>query len=133
MPSKHSSALSLGPVGKRVSSISCSLGLHTWACPPHPHPGPGSTEHLFAQQSAHPEMAAHPGRGLRLHGTGVPVPSPRLLSSGPWRKDVERCRVPPWWWCLKMAEESSSRLQPSRYAAFWAHSWRANCLRPAMK
>lgn len=34
MPSKHSSALSLGPVGKRVSSVSCSLGLHTWACSP---------------------------------------------------------------------------------------------------
>lgn len=40
MPSKHSSALSLGPVGKRVSSISCSLGLHTWACPPPPPPRP---------------------------------------------------------------------------------------------
>ena len=31
------------------------------------------------------------------------------------------------------AEAFKILLQPSRYAAFWAHSWRANCLRPAMK
>lgn len=88
------------------------------------------------QEFAHPRDGNEPRKRPPItsssQGARVPVPSPRLLSSGPWRKEVERCRVPPWCWCLKMAEESSSRLQPSRYAAFWAHSWRANCLRPAM-
>lgn len=43
----------------------------------------------------------------------LPVPSPMPCSSGPCRKEVERCSVP-LGWCLKMEEESSSRLQPSR-------------------
>lgn len=43
------------------------------------------------------------------------------FSSVAWRVVPALGRVP-LAWCLKMEEESSSRVQPSRYAAFWAHS-----------
>lgn len=39
--------------------------------------------------------------------------SPAPMSSGPWRKEVDLCRVP-FGWCLKTDEESSSRVQPRR-------------------
>lgn len=85
MPSRHSSAVSLGP------------GQNKPECPQ-----PGI---LWGHLLSRPYLI-------------IPVPlSPRGDSSGPCRKEVERCRVP-LGWCLKMAEESSSRLQPSRYAAF---------------
>lgn len=51
-------------------------------------------------------------------------------SSAPWRMLEVRGSVP-LAWGLKMDDESSSRVQPRRYAAFWAHSCLANCLRPA--
>lgn len=60
---------------------------------------------------------------------GVPA-SAVPFSSEAWRMVPVLGRVP-LAWCLKMEEESSSRVQPSRYAAFWAHSWRANCFLPA--
>lgn len=62
----------------------------------------------------------------------LPELSPAPISSGPWRKEVDLCRVP-LGWCLNIEDDSSSREQPKRYAAFWAHSWRANCFRPAVK
>lgn len=43
----------------------------------------------------------------------LPELSPAPTSSGPWRKEVDLCRVP-LGWCLKIADESSSREQPKR-------------------
>lgn len=58
----------------------------------------------------------------------VPEVSPE--SSGARRTLVVRGKVP--LTCgLKMDEESSSSVHPSRYAAFWAHSCLANCFLPA--
>lgn len=81
MPSRHSSAVSLGP-------------------------GQGNAEC--------PQPGVPWGHPLSPPFLTLPVlPSPRGGSSGPCRKEVDRCRVP-LGWCLKMEEESSSRLQPSR-------------------
>ena len=53
------------------------------------------------------------GRGRESATVALPELSPAPLSSGPPRKDVDLCIVP-LAWCLKMADESSSRVQPSR-------------------
>lgn len=148
MPSRHSSALSFGPVGQGEQRY---LLLRRTPHLGRPLTCPRPSQHgAWGRASATDRASVHSSNPLQpqgwqqgrdeasrsqpsAKGQNVPVPSPRPLSSGPWRKEVERCRVPPLCWCLKMAEDSSSRLQPSRYAAFWAHSWRANCLRPAVE